>query len=75
MLEVKKGTSDAGEIDPRDSFRDALEDLVQLCDTLAPLCDDSVTRLAEVSKLALTNEHQFEFLMRLTALAQPNKKK
>ncbi len=48
-----------------DSFRESLKDLVTIAEVLGPHCENSISRLVTLSRLALESEDQLALLMSL----------
>ena len=55
---------------PEAQFREVLEDVVEVCDALAPYVNGSTTSLVEVLRLAGTSDHQLNLLHNLVIARQ-----
>lgn len=55
---------EGSQADPRQLFRESIQDLIVVCEKLSENCE-SVEDLAGMLNLALTNEGQLKFLMSL----------
>lgn len=57
-----------------DSFRESLKDLVTIAEVLGQHCENSISRLVSLSRLALDSEDQLALLMSLVKTSTPRGK-